>query len=62
MKLKYYELMIRIALNDRSYLDICKHYRAVFDTNKINQDPTKSKEVRQTFQIFFSRTSSGGEV
>ncbi|PAV76947.1 hypothetical protein WR25_18750 [Diploscapter pachys] len=52
MKLKYYELMIRIALNDRSYLDICKHYRAVFDTNKINQDPTKSKETLKRIIIY----------
>ncbi|KAK9461639.1 uncharacterized protein V1516DRAFT_672557 [Lipomyces oligophaga] len=45
LKLKYYELMIKISLHDDKYLDVCKHYRAVYDTPSIKEDEKKWKEA-----------------
>lgn len=45
LKLRYYELMIKISLHDDKYLDVCKHYRAVFDSKTIKDDEAKWKEV-----------------
>ncbi|CAJ0957845.1 unnamed protein product, partial [Mesorhabditis belari] len=43
LKLKYYELMIVIGLNDNAYLDVCRHYRAIQETPKVLADVEKSK-------------------
>ncbi|KAK1331215.1 hypothetical protein QTO34_009164 [Cnephaeus nilssonii] len=32
LKLKYYNLMIQLDQHEGSYLSICKHYRAIYDT------------------------------
>ena len=32
LKRKFYRLMIQLARHDNSYLDICKHNRALLDT------------------------------
>lgn len=39
LKLKYYELMIMLDQNEGSYLKICKHFRAIFNTKKIKENP-----------------------
>jgi len=41
LKLRYYALMIQYALHQSKYLDLCKYYRAVFDTPSIQQDDAK---------------------
>jgi len=41
LKLKYYQLMIELAVHEGKYLPICRHYRAVFDTPKIAEDEAK---------------------
>ena len=45
-KLKFYRLMIEVDQHDGAYLDICRHYRAIYDTPIIKDDPSKWKEVR----------------
>ncbi|KAK3585181.1 hypothetical protein CHS0354_001816 [Potamilus streckersoni] len=45
LKLKYYQLMIEVDEHDGSYLSICKHYRAVYDTPEIKENPEKMKEA-----------------
>ena len=52
LKLKYYELMIRLDLHADKYLDVCKHYRAVYDTPKVAEDPNAWKPILQNI-IFF---------
>lgn len=42
LKLKYYELMIRIGLHDGNYLDVCRHYREIYETKKIKNDSVKA--------------------
>lgn len=45
LKLRFYKLMIQIDEHEGAYLDICKHYRAIFDTPITKEDPEKWKEA-----------------
>ena len=38
--------MIELDEHEGSYLAICKHYRAVFETPEVKENPEKAKEVR----------------
>ena len=37
--------MIEVARHEGSYLDICKYYRAMFDTPSVLEDKNKKHEV-----------------
>lgn len=45
LKLKYYEQQITLAKHDNKYLDVCKHYRQVLDTEAVEEDPKKLRAV-----------------
>lgn len=45
LKLRYYEQQIILAKHDSKYLDVCKHYRQVLDTEAVEEDPRKLKAV-----------------
>jgi 26S proteasome regulatory subunit N5 len=45
LKLRYYEQQIMLAKHDNKYLDVCKHYRQVLDTEAVEQDPKKLRAV-----------------
>ena len=47
LKLKFYERMIELGQHDGSYLAVCKHFRAMADTDMIKEDLDKLKEVNQ---------------
>lgn len=47
LKLKYYEQLIILAKHDDKYLDACKHYRQVLDTEEVEEDPQKLHAVGQ---------------
>ncbi|KAF7877320.1 hypothetical protein EAF04_001003 [Stromatinia cepivora] len=47
LKLKYYEHQITLAKHDDKYLDACKHYRQVLDTEAVEEDPRKLHSVLQ---------------
>jgi len=44
-KLRFYKLMIQVDLHEGSYLAVCKHFKAIYETKTIVQDSTKMKEV-----------------
>lgn len=46
LKLRYYEQQIVLAQHDDKYLDVCKHYRQVLDTEAVEEDPAKLRPVR----------------
>lgn len=46
LKLRYYEQQIILAKQDAKYLDVCKHYRQVLDTEIVEEDPEKLRAVR----------------
>lgn len=45
LKLKYYDQQIQLAKQDDKYLDACKHYRQVYDTPSVLEDPQKLRNV-----------------
>ncbi|PGH34776.1 26S proteasome regulatory subunit N5 [[Emmonsia] crescens] len=47
LKLKYYEQQIMLANNENKYLDVCKHYRQVLDTESVEENP---EQLRATLQ------------
>ena len=46
LKLRYYEQQIQLAKHDNKYLDVCKNYRQVLDTEAVEEDPDKLHPVR----------------
>ena len=38
--------MIEVAQHEGSYLDICKYYRAMYDTPSVLEDKDKKHQVR----------------
>jgi 26S proteasome regulatory subunit N5 len=51
LKLRYYEQQITLAKHEDKYLEVCKHYRQVLDTEAVEEDPVKLHAVGHSFQI-----------
>ncbi|KAI9857711.1 MAG: hypothetical protein M1813_008132 [Trichoglossum hirsutum] len=47
LKLRYYEQQTVLAKHDDRYLDVCKHYRQVLDTDVVEENP---EMLRRTLQ------------
>uniref|UniRef100_A0A8C1XIH8 26S proteasome non-ATPase regulatory subunit 12 n=2 Tax=Cyprinus carpio TaxID=7962 RepID=A0A8C1XIH8_CYPCA len=52
LKLKYYNLMIQVDLHEGSYLSICKHYRAIYDTPCILEDDSKWQQALKSVVLY----------
>lgn len=52
LKLRFYELKIRLALEDENWLDCCKHYHAVYDTKSVLEDEARWKDVLANMVYF----------
>lgn len=52
LKLKYYQLMIEIDQHNARYLDICRHYQAVFITRSIKDDPIKRQQTLKNVVLY----------
>ncbi|CAN9312359.1 unnamed protein product [Alternaria alternata] len=52
LKLQYYEQQITLAKHDNKYLDVCKHYRQVLDTEAVEEDPNKLRAILQRVIYF----------
>ncbi|KAF4487759.1 26S proteasome regulatory subunit N5 [Fusarium agapanthi] len=52
LKLRYYEQQIVLAKHEEKYLDVCKHYRQVLDTEAVEEDPAKLRPVLQRIIYF----------
>ena len=50
--MKYFQLMIELDEHEANYLSICKHFRAIYDTEAIKKDAEKNKEVKQEILVF----------
>lgn len=46
LKLRYYEQQIMLAKHDDKYLEVCKNYRQVLDTEAVEEDSAKLHPVR----------------
>ena len=47
LKLRYYEQQITLAKHDDKYLEACKHYRQVLDTESVENNPAQLRAVLQ---------------
>ncbi|KAE9973547.1 hypothetical protein BLS_003546 [Venturia inaequalis] len=47
LKLKYYEQQVTLSKHEDKYLDVCKHYRQVLDTQLVEDDPKKLHAILQ---------------
>lgn len=45
LKLRYYNLMIQYALHAESFLEVCRYYWEVYNTEEVKKDDEKLKEV-----------------
>ncbi|KAK5096837.1 proteasome regulatory particle subunit [Lithohypha guttulata] len=52
LKLRYYEQQITLAKHDDKYLDACKHYRQVLDTESVENNPEQLQAVLQRVIYF----------
>jgi len=52
LKFKYYELMIKLDQHESSYLNICKHYLAVFNSPLVQEDVSKRNETIKNCVIY----------
>lgn len=53
LKLRYYEQQITLAKHEDKYLDACKHYRQVLDTESVEENPDQLHAVSQSIAGFF---------
>lgn len=44
-KIQYYELMVRFHAHKQNYFEVCKAYRSIFDTPKIQASTDLAKHV-----------------
>lgn len=61
MKLKYWDLMIRLALDGDDYLEACKAWQEVWDTESVKEDEAKSKEAMENIVVFIVLAPYGNE-
>lgn len=52
MKLEFYKYMVQIGLRDEAFLDVCKHFMAIFKTPAIQADNTKQLEVLKCLVLY----------
>jgi len=51
MKLKYYDLIVQLALQDDNYLEACSAYQEVWDTEEIKKDEGREINVSHLSQL-----------
>lgn len=61
LKLKYYELMIKLGHYEGKYFTICKHYRNVFNTPLVKEDNLKMKEALRNVVIYIILSAHDNE-
>lgn len=52
LKLKFYELMIKLDQHDSNYFAVCKHYKQIYDTPQIKNNPVLMKEALKNIVIY----------
>lgn len=61
LKLEYYELLIKIGLHKKEYLEVAQYYQEVYNTKSIKDDETKWKDAL-THVIYFLVLSPYGNL
>lgn len=61
LKLKYYELMIKLDLHDSNYFAVCKHFKQIYDTPRIKEDFNLMREALKNIVIYLLLSPFGNE-
>ncbi|KAJ2071658.1 proteasome regulatory particle subunit [Coemansia sp. S155-1] len=61
LKLRFYELMIQYDLHEENYLEVCRHYKQVYETNVIKDDTAKWPAVLQNMVLYLVLSPYGNE-
>lgn len=52
LKLRYYDLIVQLALQDDNYLEVCNAYQAVWDTKEVKDDPERELNVIENIIMY----------
>lgn len=52
LKLTFYKYMIEMDMHEGSYLNICRHYRAIYDTPKIQENDKEKLDALRHMAIY----------
>ncbi len=52
LKLRFYEYMIRLDKHEGSYLNVCRHFRAVYDTPGVQADRDKKLATMRNVAVY----------
>ena len=52
LKLRYYEQQVMLAKHEDQYLEVCKHYRQVLDTEAVEENPEQLRPTLQRIAFF----------
>ncbi|XP_047480699.1 LOW QUALITY PROTEIN: 26S proteasome non-ATPase regulatory subunit 12-like [Penaeus chinensis] len=52
LKLKFYNLMIELDSHESSFLSICRHYRAIYDSKSVQEDEAEKKRILKHVILF----------
>lgn len=61
LKLKFYELMIKLDQHDSNYFSVCKHYKQIYDTPQIKENNLLMKEALKNIVIYLLLSPYGNE-
>lgn len=61
MKLRYYEIMVQRALYEREFLETCKCYMHIYNTNKIKEDINMWPDIFKNCVLFSILSSYSNE-
>ncbi|GMK57752.1 hypothetical protein CspeluHIS016_0405860 [Cutaneotrichosporon spelunceum] len=52
LKLRYYDLIVHLALQEDNYLEVCNAYQAVWDTDEVKTDPARELNVIENIIMY----------
>lgn len=58
--MRYYDLMVQLALQDDKYLEACSAYQEVWDTKEVKEN--EERELDVSYRLFFGRVGEAYAV
>ncbi|ORX40142.1 PCI domain-domain-containing protein [Kockovaella imperatae] len=52
LKLRYFDLLVELALQDEAYLEACNAYQEVWDTEEVKKDEARTMNVIENIMIY----------
>lgn len=57
--MRYYDLIVQLALQDEDYLEVCSAYQEVWDTEEIKED--EARELNVSRELSFKNADGTGQ-